>query len=876
MQSAAILRSGAHDRGAQMIPGFGHDTWWLILAKALAVFVFLVLTVLVAILAERKILGRMQMRWGPNRVGPRGYLQSLADGIKLALKEPITPFGVEKPIFLVAPAISTIPAITAFAFIPFGPQVSVFGHWTALQVTDLPVAVLFILALSSIGVYGIVLAGWSSGSTYPLLGGVRSTAQVISYEVAMGLSFATVFLFAGTMSTSQIVAAQDRVWYVFLLLPSFTTYLVSMVGETNRAPFDLPEAEGELVAGFHTEYSSLSFAMFYLAEYINMTTVSALAATLFMGGWHAPWPLNMWAGANSGWWPVLWFTAKVWVFLFFYIWLRGTLPRLRYDQFMALGWKLLIPVSLIWALIAAAIRTLRDQGYPHWTPLLVGASIVVTVVLLYLLQRPFSNRQIRNRRRRNEPVEAGASASLPPAFPTPPLPGQSPVTASKEAAHGEIPEFDRRIRRHVRLDVQTARHRELPGAPRPGEAALPRPSSADPLRRRPGEVHRLRTVRVVVSGRRDLCRRRRQHRRGTLFAGRALRPGLPDQLPALHRMRVVRRSLPDPCADDDQPLRDGRRQPGRPDLREAGPTGSDARRNDTGAASQGRRIHRRRLLPRQHHRQWPAPTTDFGRLEVTTLLAADAITRTSTGEAVTFWILGTLALIGALGVVMAANAVYCAMSLAMTMIVLAVFYMIEGALFLGVVQIVVYTGAVMMLFLFVLMLIGVDSAESLVETLRGQRVASVVAGLAFGIVLIAGIGNVATQGYAGLTQANAGGNVQGLAALIFSQYLWAFELTSALLITAAIGAMVLAHRERFERRKTQREMSVERFQPCGHPTPLPGPGVFARRNAVDTPARLPDGSPSRLSVPAVLELRPVQDRDLPPSHGSNGSGNGAS
>ena len=416
--------------------GFGHDTWWLILAKALLVFVFLVLTVLVAILAERKILGRMQLRWGPNRVGPRGYLQSLADGIKLALKEPITPFGVEKPIFLLAPAISTIPAITAFAFIPFGPQVSVFGHWTPLQVTDLPVAVLFILALSSIGVYGIVLAGWSSGSTYPLLGGVRSTAQVISYEVAMGLSFATVFLYAGTMSTSQIVSAQDRVWYLFLLLPSFTTYLVSMVGETNRAPFDLPEAEGELVAGFHTEYSSLSFAMFYLAEYINMTTVSALAATLFMGGWHAPWPLNMWAGANSGWWPVLWFTAKVWVFLFMYFWLRATLPRLRYDQFMALGWKLLIPVSLVWALIAAAIRTLRDQGYPHWTTVLVVSSIVVTAVLLYLLQRPFNNRQIRKRRRRNDPTEAQSvqAASREPAFPTPPMPGKPLAPATKEAA----------------------------------------------------------------------------------------------------------------------------------------------------------------------------------------------------------------------------------------------------------------------------------------------------------------------------------------------------------------------------------------------------------------------------------------------------------
>jgi NADH-quinone oxidoreductase subunit J len=257
---------------------------------------------------------------------------------------------------------------------------------------------------------------------------------------------------------------------------------------------------------------------------------------------------------------------------------------------------------------------------------------------------------------------------------------------------------------------------------------------------------------------------------------------------------------------------------------------------------------------------------------MTTLLAADVVGRTSTGEAVTFWILGALALLGALGVVTAANAVYCAMSLAITMIVLAVFYIIEDALFLGVVQIVVYTGAVMMLFLFVLMLIGVDSAESLVETLRGQRAAAVIAGLGFGIVLIAGIGSVSTGGFTGLAQANAGGNVQGLAKLIFSQYLWAFELTSALLITAAIGAMLLAHRERFERRKTQRELSIERFQPGGHPTPLPGPGVFARHNAVDTAALLPDGSYSRLSVPEVLELRTVDDQKVP---SGNGSQNGA-
>ena len=332
---------------------FGHDPWWLILVKAVAVFAFLLLTTLVAILIERKLLGRMQMRYGPNRVGPFGLLQSLADGVKLALKEGLTPAGVDKPIYLLAPIISVIPAIMAFAVIPLGPVVSVFGHDTPLQLTDLPVAVLYVLAVTSIGVYGIVLAGWSSGSTYPLLGGLRSSAQVISYEIAMALCFAAVFIYSGTMSTSGIVDVQAETWYVFLLLPSFVVYVISMVGETNRAPFDLPEAEGELVGGFHTEYSSLKFAMFMLAEYVNMVTVSALASTLFLGGWRAPWPISMIDGANTGWWPLLWFVIKVWTFLFVFMWLRATLPRLRYDQFMALGWKLLIPVSLVWILIVA-------------------------------------------------------------------------------------------------------------------------------------------------------------------------------------------------------------------------------------------------------------------------------------------------------------------------------------------------------------------------------------------------------------------------------------------------------------------------------------------------------------------------------------------
>jgi NADH-quinone oxidoreductase subunit J len=244
------------------------------------------------------------------------------------------------------------------------------------------------------------------------------------------------------------------------------------------------------------------------------------------------------------------------------------------------------------------------------------------------------------------------------------------------------------------------------------------------------------------------------------------------------------------------------------------------------------------------------------------VLAAETITRTSTGEAVLFWVLSAVAVIGALVMVMAPKAVYSAIALATTMIALAVFYIAQDALFLGIVQIVVYTGAVMMLFLFVLMLIGVDSSESLIETLRGQRVAAIVAGVGFAALLIAGIGTVSTTGFAGLTTANAaaGGNVQGLAQLIFTRYLWAFELTSALLITAAVGAMVLAHRERFDRRKTQKELSQERFGPGGRPTPLPGPGVFARHNAVDVPALLPDGTPAEDSVSKILVRRAVGAR----------------
>ncbi len=405
------------------LSAFGRDPWWLILLKVVAAFAFLVVLTLFNIWFERRVVARMQMRLGPNRVGPFGLLQSLADGVKLALKEDIVPKAADKAVFVLAPLVSTVPAFLSIAVIPFGPEVSIFGHRTPLQITDLPVAVLYILAVASVGIYGIVLAGWASGSTYPLLGGLRSSAQMISYEVAMGLSFVAVFLYAGSMSTSQIVTAQAKLWFAVTALPSFVIYLVAMVGETNRAPFDLPEAEGELVGGFHTEYSSLKFALFFLAEYINMVTVSALATTLFLGGWRPVWPISLWSGASAGWWPLLWFVAKVLLLIFVFVWLRGTLPRLRYDQFMRLGWKVLIPGSLAWVLLVATVRALTNAGYDVRTLLGVGAAVIVLLLLGSIAYDLVTGR---GRGEPPEPEPAWPATWDPMAggYPVPPLPGQ--------------------------------------------------------------------------------------------------------------------------------------------------------------------------------------------------------------------------------------------------------------------------------------------------------------------------------------------------------------------------------------------------------------------------------------------------------------------
>ncbi len=414
---------------AEDLSAFGNDPWWLVIVKAVLIFLILVLLTLFNIWFERRVVGRMQHRPGPNVHGPFGLLQSLADGVKLALKEDIIPKAADKVVYLIAPVIMVIPAFLTWAVIPFGPVVDVpFSDITTpLQLTDMPVAVLYMLAIASIGIYGIVLAGWASGSTYPLLGGLRSSAQMISYEVAMGLSLVAVFIYAGSLSTSGIVAAQERLWFGLILVPSFVIFVISMVGETNRAPFDLPEAEGELVGGFHTEYSSLKFALFFLAEYVNMATVSALATTLFLGGWRAPWPLSAVNDGmfNEGYWPVLWFLGKVMLFIFLFVWLRGTLPRLRYDQFMRFGWKRLIPISLVWIVAVAVIRSLSISGGIDRNYLLIGLGVLAVIFAALF----FVGGGEEEAAPAQEPAEFDAFAG---GYPVPPMPGQSVPTAGRQ------------------------------------------------------------------------------------------------------------------------------------------------------------------------------------------------------------------------------------------------------------------------------------------------------------------------------------------------------------------------------------------------------------------------------------------------------------
>jgi NADH-quinone oxidoreductase subunit H len=373
----------------------------IVLLKVLAVFVTGLVATMLMVWFERKVISGMQNRIGPNKAGPFGLLQTLADGIKLFFKEDLIPDRSDRFVFKLAPFLSFVPAFLSFAIIPLGGDfrdgnngmVTWFGHATRVQLADPPVGVLFALAISAIAVYGIMLAGWSSGSKYPLLGSVRASAQMVSYEAALGLSLGTVFLVTGTLSTSGIVAAQSSIgnWNVITTgLVPFVIFLIAATAELNRPPFDLVEAEQELVGGFNTEYSSIRFALFYLAEFMNTVTMSALIVTLFFGG---PQPISIRGTVldipfiPNGIEGTIWLFAKVLVFLYIYVWLRATLPRFRYDQLMNLGWKILIPASLGWFMLIAAQRLGRDQG---WNTLIVTTvSVAILGVSYALLQAAF-------------------------------------------------------------------------------------------------------------------------------------------------------------------------------------------------------------------------------------------------------------------------------------------------------------------------------------------------------------------------------------------------------------------------------------------------------------------------------------------------------
>jgi NADH-quinone oxidoreductase subunit H len=333
------------------------------IVKCVVVFGGLLVGVLMAIWAERRVVAFMQQRIGPNRVGPFGLLQGLADGVKLFFKEDLQPTAADRGVFIIAPLLAVVPAFLSIAVVPFGPPFTIGDTVITLQLADLNVGILFFLAMGSLMVYGVTLAGWSSGSAYPLLGGIRSSAQMISYEMALGLSVVAVVMQSGTLTTTGIIDAQAGTWFgviphwhIFSQLPAFIIFCIAGLAETNRAPFDLPEAESELVAGFHTEYTSIKFAMFMLAEYLHVITTSAIAVVLFLGGWRGP--ILPFAEPI---WPVIWFSAKLGFMIFLFMWIRATLPRVRYDILMRYGWKTLLPAGLGWVAITAVLLVVPNE-----------------------------------------------------------------------------------------------------------------------------------------------------------------------------------------------------------------------------------------------------------------------------------------------------------------------------------------------------------------------------------------------------------------------------------------------------------------------------------------------------------------------------------
>jgi NADH-quinone oxidoreductase subunit H len=368
--------------------------------KVVVAFALLLVAVMLYIWGMRKVIADMQNRIGPNRAGPFGVLQTLADGIKLFFKEQSIPSSADRPVFRLAPYLSIMPAFLLFCVVPVGGRVSILGEQTYLQVVDLPIGALFVLAMSGIGVYGIMLAGWASGSKYPLLGSVRATAQLLSYEAAFGLAVLGVLIQAGTLSTRAIVEQQawDGIgsvvdgWFWLRALIPFGIFLVAATAETNHPPFDLVEAEQELVGGFNTEYTGIRFAIFFLAEFMNVITMSAIAVTLFLGGPSGP-GLGFLADdhvVNTWLMPVVWFAAKVLVLLYITVWVRASLPRMRYDRLMALGWKYLIEIAILWVLVSAALVVGREEGWNPWVtaPVAGGIALLAFAVLYASIPKP--------------------------------------------------------------------------------------------------------------------------------------------------------------------------------------------------------------------------------------------------------------------------------------------------------------------------------------------------------------------------------------------------------------------------------------------------------------------------------------------------------
>ena len=548
--------------------------WFLMIARVVVIFAGLMLSLVLVIWFERKVVAHMQTRLGPLRAGPFGMLVTLADGIKLFFKEGITPSTADLPVYLAAPLASAIPALLAFAVIPFGPGVTLFGRHVPFQISDLSVGILWILAMASLAVYGVVLAGWASGSNYPLLGAIRSSAQMVSYEVGMSLGLIAVILYSGTLTMSGLVDAQARhfgvtglgwlpKWNIIMQFPAFLIYAVAALAEANRPPFDLPEAETELVAGYHTEYSGIKFAMFYLAEYVHMITVAAVSVTLFLGGWRGPmFHLLPWL------WPVLWFAIKLVSVLFVFVWIRATLPRFRYDRLMAFGWKMLIPIGLLWILITGALVAL--PAATGWAPWRVAVVVCSGTVALVLIVYPLFVEPAREPRDEPAREPAGAAGET--------LPEPAGRMRCRSVAGGVWRTGPGLLGDHAERLPQAGDRRVPEGGSDAPRALARRAAPPEPARERPGEVHRVRAVRVGLPGRRHLGGGGGQRPRAARLGRRAIREGLPDQLPALHHVRPVRGGLPDPGAHADVLVRDGVRDPRGGHLREGTPAEPAARR----------------------------------------------------------------------------------------------------------------------------------------------------------------------------------------------------------------------------------------------------------------------------------------------------------